>query len=135
MKKIFVTIFSFLNMCKGTTSTKSSTHDKRSFVRKLIDDDTNVSAGNFFLVVMTIVGVIMLIVPIGGLVVDLCFNHTITINLSDMASYILAVTGIFGVAGLSNAWVEYSWNKYGKNIFDENCQPEQQNNIMTNTEE
>lgn len=107
-------------MCnKKTVTSGTQTSDKRSFVRKLIDDDTNVSAGNFFLVVMTIVGVVMLIVPVAGLVVDLFFNHTITVNLSDLASYVLAVTGIFGVAGLSNAWVEYSWNRYGQNIFDE----------------
>lgn len=117
MKKIIFGALALFGMCNKKSITKKD--DKRGFIRKVIDDDTNVSAGNFFLVVMTIVGVIMLIVPVAGLIVDMFFNHTITINLSDLGSYILAVSGIFGVAGLSNAWIEYSWNKYGRNIFNE----------------
>lgn len=97
---------------------KSENEQKRSFILKLIDDDNNFSTTNFFLVAMTIVGICMLIVPIIGVLVDIWFNHTITINLSDLGNYVLSVSGIFGVAGLSNAWVEYSYNRYGSNIFD-----------------
>lgn len=105
-------------MCKKPN--KSNCEDpKRNFVLKLIDDDNNFSAANFFLVAMTFVGIVMLLVPIAGMIVDMWFNHTITINLSDMGTYILAVSGIFGVAGISNAWVEYSYNRYGNNIFND----------------
>jgi hypothetical protein len=93
---------------------------KQSFIMKLIDDDNNYSTVNFFLVAMTIVGIIMLIIPMVGMCIDIWFNHTITINLSDLGSYVLAVSGIFGVAGISNAWVEYSWNRYGQNIYKDN---------------
>lgn len=102
-------------MCKKPNKTEND--PKRNFILKLIDDDNNFSTTNFFLVAMTIVGIVMLLVPVVGMVVDICFNHTITINLSDLGTYILAVSGIFGVAGISNAWVEYSYNRYGNNIF------------------
>lgn len=116
MKKFFVNIFTTILMCKKPN--KSNCEDpKRNFVLKLIDDDNNFSAANFFLVAMTFVGIVMLLVPVAGMIVDMWFNHTITINLSDMGTYILAVSGIFGVAGISNAWVEYSYNRYGNNIF------------------
>jgi hypothetical protein len=65
------------------------------------------------------VGIALLIVPIFAMCVDVYFNHTITINLSDMAAYIVAVAGIFGAAGLTNAWTEYSYQRYNKNIFSE----------------
>ena len=103
-------------MCKR--SKKNDNDSQRNFILKLIDDDNNFSTINFFLVAMTIVGIVMLLVPVIGLIVDIWFNHTITVNLSDLGSYILAVSGIFGVAGISNAWVEYSYNRYGANIFD-----------------
>ena len=103
-------------MCKRPK--KKDSDSQRNFILKLIDDDNNFSTINFFLVAMTIVGIVMLLVPVIGLIVDIWFNHTITVNLSDLGSYILAVSGIFGVAGISNAWVEYSYNRYGGNIFD-----------------
>lgn len=116
MKKIFINLFSTILMCKR--SKKNDSESQRNFILKLIDDDNNFSTINFFLVAMTIVGIVMLLVPVIGLIVDIWFNHTITVNLSDLGSYILAVSGIFGVAGISNAWVEYSYNRYGGNIFD-----------------
>ena len=36
-----------------------------------------------------------------------------------MGAYIVAVAGIFGAAGLTNAWTEYSYQRYNKNIFSE----------------
>lgn len=97
---------------------KPNKEEDQGFFTKLIDDDNDFSTLNFFLIAMTFVGIMLLIVPMGGLIVDIIYNHTITINMSDLATYILAVSGIFGVAGLSNAWSEYSWNKYGANIFN-----------------
>ena len=74
----------------------------------------------FFLVAATIVGIFLLIVPIIGILVDVWFNHTVTVNLEGMAQYIIAVAGIFGAAGLTNAWTDYSYKKYNTNIFQNN---------------
>ena len=93
--------------------------NREGFWTNLVKDDNNFSTVNFFLVAATIVGIALLIVPIFAMCVDVYFNHTITINLSDMAAYIVAVAGIFGAAGLTNAWTEYSYQRYNKNIFSE----------------
>lgn len=97
----------------------NNVNNKDSFLTNLVKDDNNFSTVNFFLVAATIVGIALLIVPIIAMCVDVYFNHTITINLSDMAAYIVAVAGIFGAAGLTNAWTEYSYQRYNKNIFSE----------------
>ena len=97
----------------------NNVNNKDSFFTNLVKDDNNFSTVNFFLVAATIVGIALLIVPIIAMCVDVYFNHTITINLSDMGAYIVAVAGIFGAAGLTNAWTEYSYQRYNKNIFSE----------------
>lgn len=117
MKRFLIKTISTLLMSNNPTNPSGKDDKKTSFIMRLIDDDNNFSTANFFLVAMTIVGIVLLLVPVAGMIVDIFFNHTITINLSDLGTYILAVSGIFGVAGLSNAWVEYSWNKYNSNIF------------------
>ena len=108
-------------------------NNSESFLTNLVKDDNNFSTVNFFLVSVTIVGIALLIVPIIAMCVDVYFNHTITINLSDMGAYIVAVAGIFGAAGLTNAWTEYSYQRYNKNIFSEqvDCNTE---NESTSTE-
>ena len=83
-----------------------------SFFNKLIKEDTNVSMMNFFLMATLAVGVILLFVPVIGMCVDIWFNHTMTINLSDMAVYIGAVAGIFAAGGLSTSWTEWAYSKY-----------------------
>ena len=97
----------------------NNVNNKDSFFTNLVKDDNNFSTVNFSLVAATIVGIALLIVPIIAMCVDVYFNHTITINLSDMGAYIVAVAGIFGAAGLTNAWTEYSYQRYNKNIFSE----------------
>ena len=111
----------------------NNVNNKDSFLTNLVKDDNNFSTVNFFLVAATIVGIALLIVPIIAMCVDVYFNHTITINLSDMGAYIVAVAGIFGAAGLTNAWTEYSYQRYNKNIFSEqvDCNTE---NESTSTE-
>jgi hypothetical protein len=103
---------------------------KEGFWTNLVKDDNNFSTVNFFLVAATIVGIALLIVPIVAMCVDVYFNHTITINLSDMAAYIVAVAGIFGAAGLTNAWTEYSYQRYNTNIFDKSDKNEPTNNFV-----
>ena len=85
---------------------------KDGFVTKLIKEDTNVSMMNFFLLATLGVGVILLFIPVIGMLVDIWFNHTITINLSDMALYVGAVAGIFAAGGLSSSWTEFAYSKY-----------------------
>ena len=79
---------------------------------KLLKEDTNVSMMNFFLMATLAVGVILLFIPAVGLCVDIWYNHTMTINLSDLGTYIVAVAGIFAAGGLSSAWTEFAYSKY-----------------------
>ena len=108
----------------------NNVNNKDSFFTNLVKDDNNFSTVNFFLVAATIVGIALLIVPIIAMCVDVYFNHTITINLSDMGAYIVAVAGIFGAAGLTNAWTEYSYQRYNKNIFSEQVDCNTENEII-----
>lgn len=87
---------------------------KQNLFMKLVSSDTNVSSKSFFLVVTTIVGVLLLAVPIIGILTDVYFNHTITVDMSGIATYIGAVAGVFASAGITKAWSEYSENKFGK---------------------
>ena len=96
-----------LGLSKGMKKKKND-----NFFTRLVKEDNNLSALNFFLMCTLGVGVLLLFVPIVGLVVDIIFNHTITINLSDMAMYIGAVAGIFASGGLTSAWTEFSYSKY-----------------------
>lgn len=89
------------------------------FLTKLVKEDNNVSVLNFFLMCTLAVGVILLFVPVIGILVDIWFNHTITINLSDMAVYIGAVAAIFASGGLTTAWTEFSYSKYDVPPIDE----------------
>ena len=85
---------------------------KDTFMEKLIKEDTNVSMMNFFLLATLAVGVILLFVPVIGMLVDIWFNHTMTINMSDLAVYVGAVAGIFAAGGLSSSWTEFAYSKY-----------------------
>lgn len=95
--------------CKGIIERRLK---KMNFFEKLVRNNTGVSSKNFFLVSVTIAGVVMLFVLIAGFIVDMIFNHTITINLSDAGSYIAAVAAMFGAAGVTKAWTEWSENKF-----------------------
>ena len=91
---------------------KKKTKKKESYFEKLIKEDTNVSMMNFFLMTTLGIGTILLFVPVVGMFVDIWFNHTITINLSDMAVYIGAVVGIFAAGGISSSYTEWAYSKY-----------------------
>ena len=108
-----------------------------NYFQKLVKEDNNVSALNFFLIATLAVGVILLFVPIIGMLVDIWFNHTMTINLSDLALYIGAVAGIFASGGLTSAWTEYSYSKYKVPIVDEFGRPvkDENNNGIPDDEE
>ena len=85
---------------------------KDNFFMKLIKSNTGVSSKNFFLVCTTLIGLILLGVLIGGMIVDIIFNHTITISMSEAAYFIGAVGSLFAAAGLTKAGSEWSENKY-----------------------
>lgn len=93
-------------------NSKRTRRKKDSFMTRLLKEDTNLSVMNFFLMATLAVGVVLLIVPIVGMLVDIYYNHTMTINLSDMAVYIGSVAGIFAAGGLSSAWTEFAYSKY-----------------------
>lgn len=85
---------------------------KDNFFMKLIKSNTGVSSKNFFLVCTTIVGMVLLAVLIAGMIVDVVFNHTITISMSEAAAFIGAIASLFAAAGLTKAGSEWSENKY-----------------------
>ena len=86
--------------------------NKDGFWTKLVKEDTNVSVMNFFLMCTLGVGVILLAIPALGMIVDIIYNHTISINMADLGQYIMAVAGIFAAGGLSSAWTEFAYSKY-----------------------
>ena len=86
--------------------------NKDGFWTKLVKEDTNVSVMNFFLMCTLGVGVILLAIPALGMIVDIIYNHTISINMADLGQYIMAVAGIFAAGGLSSAWTEIAYSKY-----------------------
>lgn len=98
----------FINTCANKLMGKN----KDSFWTKLVKEDTNVSVMNFFLMATLAVGVLLLFVPVVAMAVDVWFNHTLTINMSDLGMYIGAVAGIFAAGGLSSAWTEFAYSKY-----------------------
>jgi hypothetical protein len=77
-----------------------------NFFSKLIRNNTGVSSKNFFLVMVTFVGVALLAMPIYILITETYYNHTIATNLSDMAAYIAAVAAVFTSVGLTKVWGE-----------------------------
>ncbi len=85
---------------------------KESFFMRLIKSNTGVSSKNFFLVCTTIIGTLLLLVLISGMIVDIVFQHTITISMGEAAGFIGAVAGLFGAAGLTKASSEWSENKF-----------------------
>ena len=101
-------ITNFISTCTNKLMNKN----KDSFWTKLVKEDTNVSVMNFFLMATLAVGVLLLFVPVVAMAVDVWFNHTLTINMSDLGMYIGAVAGIFAAGGLSSAWTEFAYSKY-----------------------
>lgn len=83
------------------------------FFKDLITNGTGVSSKNFFLVLVTLVGVFLLLVPGIGLIIEFINNHTCQTDLTGMAAYIGAVASLFGVAGWTKAWAE-KWEKKEK---------------------
>lgn len=77
-----------------------------NYLGKLISNNTGVSSKNFFLVTVTVIGLILLLVPAVLLIVEVIYNHTIATDLNGLAAYIGAVAGVFAAAGITKAWSE-----------------------------
>lgn len=119
MNKIFQ--FITFGLYKGVKNMKRKQKD--NFFTRLLKEDNNLSVLNFFLIAVLAVGIILLFVPVIGMLVDIFYNHTMTINLSDMAMYIGAVAAIFASGGLTSAWTEFSYSKYDIPPVDEDGDP------------
>lgn len=98
---------------------KGSKRNKDTFFNKLLKEDTNVSMINFFLISTLAVGVILLFVPVVGMLTDIWYNHTMTINMSDMSLYIGSVAAIFAAGGITSSWTEWSYAKYNVPVITE----------------
>ena len=88
---------------------------KGNMFSRLIQNNTGVSSKNFFLVTVTLIGLILLLVPAIVLITEVFANHTISTNLDGMAAYIGSVAGVFASAGITKAWSEKYENKTNDN--------------------
>jgi len=77
-----------------------------NYFKKLIQNNTGVSSKNFFLVVVTLIGCVLLLIPAFTLTIEVIFNHTIATSLEGFAAYIGAVASLFATAGITKAWSE-----------------------------
>ena len=107
-------LFNIRQMCKNEYNVNDPTRTKSTdnYMNKLIKDDNNVSVGNFFLVTTTIVGILLLLIPLFTLTIEAWFNHTISTDLNGMAAYIIAVCSIFTVGGLTHGWTSWAKSKF-----------------------
>lgn len=76
------------------------------YVEKLIRNNTGVSSKNFMLVIVTLIGFLLLIVPAVVLIIEAVYNHTIVTDLKGMAAYIGAVASMFATVGITKVWSE-----------------------------
>lgn len=86
------------------------------FLEKLIKSNSGISSKNFFLVVVTLIGCLLLLVPGITLLIEVIFTHTIATDLTGMAAYIGAVATLFASAGITKAWSE----KFERRDYDSN---------------
>lgn len=118
---MFKTVLRYLTL--GLYKGMGKKKKKDNFFIRLLKEDNNLSVLNFFLIVVLAVGILLLFLPVVGMGVDIWYNHTMTINLSDMALYIGAVAAIFASGGLTSAWTEFSYSKYDIPPVDEDGDP------------
>jgi len=71
------------------------------FFSKLIRNNTGVSSKNFFLVCVTIIGCLLLLVPVFALSIEAIYMHTIATDLTGMAAYIGAVSAVLASGGIT----------------------------------
>ena len=72
----------------------------------LINNNTGVSSKNFFLIIVTIIGTVLLCVVIAAIITDLINNGTVTMSWSDMGLFVGSVSSMFCAVGITKAWSE-----------------------------
>ncbi len=72
----------------------------------LINNNTGVSSKNFFLIIVTIIGTVLLCVVIAAIITDLVNNGTVTMSWSDMGLFVGSVSSMFCAVGITKAWSE-----------------------------
>lgn len=77
-----------------------------NFLIKLIKNNTGYSSKNFFLIAVTIIGSVLLTMPVIAIIVELINTGTVTMSWSDIAMYVGAVFSGFTGAGIAKAWSE-----------------------------
>lgn len=82
-----------------------------NYFNKLVHNNTGVSSKNFFLVCVTLVGILLLLVPVVIIIWEMAVNGSVSTNINDWAAYIAAVAGVFTSAGITKAWSEMSESK------------------------
>ena len=105
-----MTIKQIANKLNKIIDKKIETHDGW-WKRLLNKNDTSVSSSSFYLVAVTIVGLLLLLVPMIVLVIEVIYNHTIQTDLSGMAAYIGSVAGLFATGGIVKGWISYNDSK------------------------
>ena len=121
LSKILQTVTSFGLM-------KKKKKDNDNFFVKATKENNNVNPMYLYLLGVGAIGVMLLFIPVIGMLVDIWYNHTMTINLSDMSIYIGGVATLFISGGIPAALAEYSYSKFnvkplnddGQFIKDEN---------------
>lgn len=89
-----------------------NTGNKRNWWGRLLDkNDNQVSSSSFYLVGVTLVGLLLLLVPLFALGIEAWFNHTITTDLNGMAAYIASVATLFATGGIVKGWISYNDSK------------------------
>lgn len=86
---------------------------KLSFTN-LINNNTGVSSKNFFLIIVTIIGTVLLCVVIAAIITDLINNGTVTMSWSDMGLFVGSVSSMFCAVGITKAWSEKYERQPGK---------------------
>lgn len=91
------------------------------FLTKLVKNNTGISSKNFFLVAVTIIGCLLLLVPVFALTIEAIFMHTIATDLTGMAAYIGAVSAVLASGGFTKVVsekYEKPWNSKA-NMFND----------------
>lgn len=102
----------FLHLITFGIFSKMKKKDNDNFFVKATKENNNINPVYVFMLGVLAVGVLLLFVPVIGMLVDIWYNHTMTINLSDMAVYVGAVAAIFTSGGVTAAITEYSYSKF-----------------------
>lgn len=89
-----------------------------NIVKKFLSDDTKENIMYVFLAVAIIITLILLSIAGWGIICDILTHKMITTDMSGVASYIVAVAGIFSAAGACTAWSQWSYHKYNNNNND-----------------